>query len=305
MHNNNELEWTGERYVPQIRGTIALEHLHRYAFACEHIKGLDVLDIASGEGYGSEMLSRSARHVYGVDIDKISVFHARSKYQHKNLTFLQGSCTNIPLEDSSVDVVVSFETIEHINDHAKMMNEVKRVLRPEGTLIISSPEKSVYENINHQANPYHLKELSHVEFSELLGNHFKHTALFGQRVLFGSALIGIGGNSPLGRTYEFSSLPQKIKFRTGLPKSVYIVAICSDHLINNQTGSFCEQNISENELFVNLLKKATDQEDIIKQLHSKVAKRNLRFLFRRRSKRLIEYLAKTYNRIKGVKKYWL
>jgi len=62
------LEWTGERYVPQMRGTIALEHLHRYAFASEYVQGLDVLDIASGEGYGSEMLSRTARHVYGVDI---------------------------------------------------------------------------------------------------------------------------------------------------------------------------------------------------------------------------------------------
>jgi ubiquinone/menaquinone biosynthesis C-methylase UbiE len=125
-----ELEWTGERYVPQIRGTIALEHLHRYAFASEHVAGKVVLDMASGEGYGSEMLSRTAKHVYGVDIDEASVKHAQQNYKAENLEYHLGSCTEIPLPDASVDVVVSFETIEHITDHESMMREVKRVLRP-------------------------------------------------------------------------------------------------------------------------------------------------------------------------------
>ena len=290
---NLELEWTGERYVPQIRGTIALEHLHRYAFACEYVKGLDVLDIASGEGYGSEMLSRTAKNVYGVDKDKESVAHATRKYRRKNLDYLQGSCTEIPLPDASVDVVVSFETIEHITDHAKMMSEVKRVLRPGGTLIISSPEKSVYDNINEQPNPFHLKELSANEFQELLSRHFKHTALLGQRVILGSALVGLDGKSSLARTYEFSSLPKKINSKKGLPKPIYILAICSDEPLKDQSGSLCEQNIWENEYCVNLAQTVADREATVSQRDSQLAEReqwlhNAKVAIEERDERLIQ-----------------
>ena len=102
------LPFTGERYVPELRGTIALEHLHRYAYACQFVEDKVVLDIACGEGYGSEMLARTAQKVYGVDIDKVTVAHAKHKYKSKNLKFIEGSCEKIPLDDHCVDVVVSF-----------------------------------------------------------------------------------------------------------------------------------------------------------------------------------------------------
>jgi SAM-dependent methyltransferase len=272
--NSSDLEWNGERYVPQLRGTIALEHLHRYAYASEYVKGKVVLDIASGEGYGSDMLSRIAKHVYGVDIDEESVRHAQAKYQAKNLKYIIGSCTEIPLPDASVDVVVSFETIEHITDHDRMMCEVKRVLRPGGSLIISSPEKSVYDNINEQPNPFHLKELSGNEFQELLSRHFKHIALLGQRVILGSALVGLDGKSSLARTYEFSALPKKINSKTGLPKPIYIIAICSDEPIKNQSGSLCEQNIWEHQYCVDLAQTVADLEATVSQRDSQLAERD-------------------------------
>ncbi len=273
-----ELEWTGERYVPQLRGNIALEHLHRYAYACEYVKGKVVMDIASGEGYGSEMLSRTAQHVYGVDIDATSITHAKGKYTSAKLSFREGSCTEIPLEDASVDVVVSFETIEHITDHAKMMSEVKRVLRPGGTLIISSPEKSVYDNINEQPNPFHLKELSTNEFQELLSRHFKHTALLGQRVILGSALVGLSGKSSLARTYQFSDLPKKINSKTGLQKPIYILAICSDEPLKDQSGSLCEQNIWEHQYYVDLAQTVADREATVSQRDSQLIERDKRLL---------------------------
>jgi glycosyltransferase involved in cell wall biosynthesis/SAM-dependent methyltransferase/uncharacterized coiled-coil protein SlyX len=271
---NKELPWTGERYVPQIGGTIALEHLHRYAFASEYVGGKVVLDIASGEGYGSEMLCRAARHVYGVDIDEVSVTHARRKYRAKNLEYRLGSCTEIPLSDNSVDVVVSFETIEHITDHESMMLEVKRVLRSGGTLLISSPEKSVYDDINQKPNPFHLKELSQTDFRELLGRHFKHTAFLGQRALHGSALVGVDGKVAVARTYDFSSLPKKIDSQRGLSNPVYIVAICSDKPLKDPSGSLCEQNVWENEYCVEMIKKVADQEATIGQRDGQVAERD-------------------------------
>ena len=112
------LTWTGERYVPEIAGEIRLEHVHRYLIARELVPGKRVLDIACGEGYGSAILSAAAAHVTGVDISPEAVAHASSKYARSNLVFCLGSCEAIPLEDHSVDVVVSFETIEHIERHA-------------------------------------------------------------------------------------------------------------------------------------------------------------------------------------------
>ena len=242
-----KLEWTGERYVTHMRGTIALEHLHRYAFACESVEGKDVLDIASGEGYGSEMLSRNAKHVYGVDIDQHSVVHAQNKYKLENLQFQVGSCTEIPLTDASVDIVVSFETIEHITDHDRMMCEVKRVLRPGGTLIISSPEKYGYSIETQNNNPFHLKELSKDEFKELIGKYFKYTEYLDQRVIYGSALIGVGGKAPLAKTYKFAGLPEIIESDLGLSQPMYSVAVCSDEKLNEINGSLCEQNVMDGE----------------------------------------------------------
>ena len=246
----NDLEWTGERYVPQIRGTIALEHLHRYAFASEYAKGRVVLDIASGEGYGSKMLSRTAEHVYGVDVDVKAVQHAMAKYPAENLEFKLGSCSRIPLPDASVDVIVSFETIEHIADHDRMMLEVKRVLRPAGVLLISSPDKHVYSELPAYKNQFHLKELYREEFQTLLEQNFKHVTILGQKVFYGSALIGLSGQESVSKTYQFTPLPDKIESEAGLSNPLYLVGICSDVLLKKVEATLCEQDIRQSELVI-------------------------------------------------------
>src|SRR5690348_16658777 len=105
-----ELPWTGERLVTSLGGDIVLEHLHRYAFANQLVASKDVLDIASGEGYGSFLLASQARSVIGVDYSTESVLHAQEKYGASNLRFCVGDCRCIPLPAASVDVVVCFET---------------------------------------------------------------------------------------------------------------------------------------------------------------------------------------------------
>ena len=169
---DRQLEWTGERYLPEIGGTIALEHIHRYLMARELAKDKEVLDIACGEGYGSAMLAEIAHHVSGVDISAEAVAHATGKYRKENLQFLVGSCAAIPLPDDSIDLVVSFETIEHHDQHQEMMQEIKRVLRPDGALIISSPDKYEFTDIGQQGTHYHVKELYRREFEELLESFF-------------------------------------------------------------------------------------------------------------------------------------
>ena len=106
-----------ERYDPALGGRIKYEHFHRYAFACEQVAGLEVLDIASGEGYGSAMLAATAAKVVGVDVDPQVVSNANLRYGQKDrLAFHVGRAQEIPFPDSSFDAVTSFETIEHIEN---------------------------------------------------------------------------------------------------------------------------------------------------------------------------------------------
>jgi ubiquinone/menaquinone biosynthesis C-methylase UbiE len=175
------MKWTGERMIAEHNmGKGEIEHLHRYGIIVPYIKGKVVLDLASGEGYGSNLIAQNAFHVTGVDISADAVKHASQKYNRSNLRFLEGSATKVPLDDHSVDVIVSFETLEHHDKHDEMIVEFKRVLRPEGILFISSPEKENYHKID-PFNPYHIKELTFEEFDELLKKYFVNTHMYRQR----------------------------------------------------------------------------------------------------------------------------
>jgi SAM-dependent methyltransferase len=175
---NNCMEFTGERMVPEAAdlGTY-WEHIYRYAFACSKVKGLNVLDIASGEGYGTNALSKVARRVIGVDISLEAVEHAKSKY---HLDFRVGSAEQLPVESDSLDAVISFETVEHVPNPKIFMQEVFRVLKPDGIFIVSTPNKEVYLN-GKEPNPYHCSELSKSEFLGLLEPCFHINEILGQR----------------------------------------------------------------------------------------------------------------------------
>jgi len=126
------MAFTGERYVPGVTGPIQHEHYHRYLFAAPLCRGHVVLDIACGEGFGCFLLAQAAAEVVGVDIDAQTVHHAERQYASPRLRFLVGNATAIPVPAGSVDVVTSFETIEHFQDHELFLAEVDRVLRPGG-----------------------------------------------------------------------------------------------------------------------------------------------------------------------------
>ncbi len=184
-----QLPWTGERYVSQITGEIQLEHVHRYLLAGEYAQDKEVLDIACGEGFGSAILAKSALRVVGVDIAAEAVKHAAWRYRLDNVEFRQGSCAAIPLDNGSIDLAVSFETIEHHDEHKAMMAEIKRVLRPEGVLIISSPDKKEYSVLPNYRNPFHVRELFKEEFVDLIQAYFKNMVLVSQRIVYGSGIF--------------------------------------------------------------------------------------------------------------------
>ncbi len=218
------MENTGERYLPEYDGDWTLEHVHRYLVACEFAGGKDVLDIACGEGYGSAMLASVAGHVTGVDIDAEAVDSAALKYQMGNLVFRQGNVTSIPMADESVDIVVCFETVEHVAEQDTMMLEVRRVLRPGGLLFISSPDKREYSDLPDFHNEFHVRELYRDEFEALLRRHFTRFQVAGQRVLFGSVM---GTEIQEGNFFTWDKDEGKQKTR-GLSHAEYLVAVAGD-----------------------------------------------------------------------------
>ena len=236
-----QLPMDGERFLPDLmNGEIALEHLHRYRFASQFVVDKEVLDIASGEGYGSAWLAKFAHGVIGVDVAQPAIDHARRKYCAVNLEFRVGSCAQIPLDDKSVDVVVSFETIEHHVEHEAMMIEIKRVLRPGGLLVISSPDRLIYSDRPNTQNSFHVKELYRDEFEALLGAHFERFRIHGQRILIGSSIFA---ETDRGKV-AFESL-QSDKVSLGQPANpVYLVALASDGKLPAVSGSLLEGELA-------------------------------------------------------------
>lgn len=183
MENSKEL-FTGERFVPGIEDIkLEMEHYQRYLSVAKLVKGKVVLDAASGEGYGSHILAQSAKKVIGLDIDEGAINRSKEKYKKQsNLSYVQGSIAELPIEDHSLDVVVSFETIEHVPEELQQMylKEIKRTLRPEGFLIMSTPNKEIYSDKYDYHNEFHIKEFYKQEFLDFLQQEFKNVKLYNQ-----------------------------------------------------------------------------------------------------------------------------
>ncbi len=250
-----ELEASGERFLPEMQGTIALEHLHRYAMAKDFAAGKVVLDIACGEGYGSAILGEIAARVYGVDIAPDAIAHAKAKYQRPNVEFLTGRCADIPLADGTVDMVVSFETIEHHTDHKQMFDEIKRVLRSGGLMIMSSPDKLEYTERANHTNAYHVKELYAEEFQQLVERHFTHVAVLGQRVMYASAIMP--SDRPGESIHYHRECDAGIQSANGLVRPCYQVAVASDATLPSLAGSLFEE-IGESDPEIRLLRRYLD-----------------------------------------------
>lgn len=176
--------FTGERFVPGIEDIqLEMEHFQRYMSIGKLVAGKNILDAASGEGYGSNILAQYAKSVVGLDIDEGAVNRSSERYkEQRNLRYLQGSIASIPLEDASLDVVVSFETIEHVSEDLQQsfLKEIKRVLKPDGFLIMSTPNKEVYSDKHNYHNCFHIKEFYKDEFVRFLNWEFKNVKLYNQ-----------------------------------------------------------------------------------------------------------------------------
>jgi len=186
---SDSLEFTGERFTPECEREIWYEHYHRYALAARWCAGARTLDAACGEGYGSAMLAQSAASVEGVDVSEQAIEHAKRRYGHlPRLGFRAADCTSLPYADDEFDRVVSFETLEHLAEQDELLAEFRRVLKPDGFLVLSSPDKAVYSDAQNNDNEFHVRELYRDELEALIERHFPAFRLLGQKLMFHSAI---------------------------------------------------------------------------------------------------------------------
>lgn len=215
--------------MPNLRDQIQHEHFHRYLCAAELCTRNDVLDVACGEGYGSALLATVARSVVGIDNSDEAISHAVASYgEARNVAFkIADVARAIPLDSGSIDVIVSFETLEHFDEQEAFIAECRRILRPEGILLLSTPNREVYLG-GEGTNEFHKRELSRSELAELLGATFANVVIGGQQSDVGSVIELSSHDEPGGPLYFVREREEAFDLKGDLVDPTFFVAVASD-----------------------------------------------------------------------------
>jgi ubiquinone biosynthesis O-methyltransferase len=244
--NKNVVEHNGERVIPGVSSKRVLDdHYARYQFVTEHISifGKSVLDVACGTGYGSmHLANQGAAEVLGVDLSWQAIEYARTHYSHPKLRFVIGDATNLALAGGYFDIIVSFETLEHIKNQEGLLRETYRVLKANGSIFISTPNRTItspYTRVPN--NPHHTQEFTLEEFLALLQSYYSRVKLLGQHViprqytnivvrklisLVTKVSIRFGGPDLKRELYALAGGPDVVKFSRKQSVPRYIVAVC-------------------------------------------------------------------------------
>jgi ubiquinone/menaquinone biosynthesis C-methylase UbiE len=181
------MEVTSERVsLGKSLALVENEHLARYRFAEQFVAGKDVADIACGTGYGSLILARAgAKSVHGMDVSPETVEYCIENSNAPNVNFTTANAQDLSgIPDSTFDVVVSFETIEHLPSMEAYLDEMLRILRPGGTFLVSTPDRRIgsvlYWLFRRPQNHFHVRELSERELLKVLSRRFQIEHRFGQ-----------------------------------------------------------------------------------------------------------------------------
>lgn len=180
------LDNTGERLIPEGFSSkegylMYLLHIFAYNYAKNQISKNDlVLEVGSGEGYGTSILSMKAKSIIGLDVALEAVEHANEKYKSEKCNFKHYTGGKLPFPDNKFDKVISFQVIEHVADDNEYLNEIYRVLKNGGDFIVSTPNRNHRLKPNQKPwNRFHLREYSPEGLTELLSKKFHNVKVWG------------------------------------------------------------------------------------------------------------------------------
>ena len=171
-----------ERMIPDQRMSAfwLKQHIGRYVFAAQFVNGT-ILDIACGNGYGSSyLIHKGAKTVVGGDYSGEAIEYARCHYSKDGLYFLRLDAQQLPFRDNSFDVIVSLETIEHLEKYKDFLQDCRRVLKEDGIFVCSTPNANASFG---SRDPYHFREFSVDELHEQVARYFAEVKLYGQDFL--------------------------------------------------------------------------------------------------------------------------
>ncbi|WP_226579666.1 class I SAM-dependent methyltransferase [Halobacillus litoralis] len=180
------LEDTGERVIPKEMdpmNNMLLEHIARYTFSTPYVRGR-VLDLACGSGYGSLKIAKDCKNnideIVGIDICEDTIKYAKHHYYHPLLTFRKGNALDkeLPQQIGTFNTILSFETIEHVKDDRLFIKRMYDLLKPGGTLVLSTPFGKGREYPSGQE--FHYFQLTPEEFQDLFSD-FSEKEIFFQR----------------------------------------------------------------------------------------------------------------------------
>ncbi len=258
------MNFSSERLQLASSGEGVMEH-HRYVLARDFCNGLDVLVVAAREGSGSALLAQVARSVVGVVADPAMVDAASVAFVRANLRFIQGDARAIPLPDACIDVAVSFETFEHFGEHELFLAELRRVLRPNGLLVISTPDRDIASGSESPPKPFQVKEVDRPEFENALLAYFGNVRIARQSSLIGSFIEGDQESLPI-RHFEAPGSDQ-IEAGEPMARAPYLIAFASRAALPSLP---CSQYVYRSDVDTDLQGRQAVQAQLqsVKQLHA-------------------------------------
>lgn len=206
-----------------------------YRFAGRYVEGKTVLDIATdGSGYGSHLLAETAERVESLLGSAEARELASTMYPALNVSYQEVQLPKLPYENEHFDVAIAYEVVEELEHPEDLVVEVKRVLKPGGTFLISTPDKHTYSNERNHKDPSHKREMYVPEFRGMLERHFEHVRIYRQGAVAGGFIFEDGEQSStvLLESVAFSSTNPS--FGTEPPKTRFVMAVCGDSEFTEQ-----------------------------------------------------------------------